>query len=312
MTRQMAARWTGPESDATPVVLGLDFYGAQHVFAVPPAYVSPAEGLVSWLARDLPDEVANRSLHRIALPISAWVSRDPRYISHPALDPNRRERVTVHVAERARHEAWSAWVDRDPSGVRQVGEWEPLAPGNESLSDAMSNVLVTAFNNPIDMRSPTVPAVHMVLAASDVPDDFLPASKRCGPVEHLRDHTSSSYRAVYRRAQPPLGLIVSETVIFWEEVGDYLGDLAEKRKSVGHKEMSGPTIGDQTLYFEDMVPEDGVDGYTAFWRYGNIYCEAFVAGAPGRFGPIDIYRYAEVQHLRAKAELESGRATASR
>ena len=312
-TRQMAARWRGPESDHAHVVLGLDFYGERHVFAVPPAYVRLDQGLISWLDDALPDEVVNRSLHRIALPTSAWISPNPAYIGRPALDANRKERVTLHVAERARHEAWSAWVDVASSGLRQVGDWEQVTAENEVLSDATSRRLLTALENPVGPRGPTVPAAHMVVAASDVPDDFPPISKRCGPVEAVRDVTWSSYMAVYRPASP-LAMIVSQTLIFWEgfDVGDYLAGIAQVRSEVGHKELGGPAFGDETRYYEGMLPDEGVDGYTAFWRYGNIFCEVWVAGPPSRFGPIDIYRYAEIQHRRARAELESGRATANR
>lgn len=309
----MAARWTGPESDATPVVLGFDFYEARHVFAVPPAYVRPAERLVAWLARHLPDEVANRSLHRIALPISAWISGDPRYISRPALDPNRRERVTVHVAERARHEAWSAWIDRGIAG-RQVSDWEPVAAGNDELCDAISTGLLTALENPVGPRGPTVPAAHMVLAATDVPDDFLPFSKRCGTVDPVQDHTWCSYVAIYR-AQSTQAMIVSQALVFWEgyDVGEYVSGMVAVRRQFKDKELSGGSaFGDESHYYEGTLPDDGMYGYTAFWRYANIYCEIWVGGPPGRFGPIDVYRYAEIQHRRAKAELESGRATASR
>jgi hypothetical protein len=154
----------------------------------------------------------------------------------------------------------------------------------------------------------------MVVAALDVPDDFRPISRRCGPIEDLREVTWSSYKAVYRPATAPLAMIVSQTVIFWEgcDVGDYLAGVADVRRGVGHKELLGPAFGDEILYFDGMLPEEGVHGYTAFWRYANIFCELWVAGAPGRFGPIDIYRYAEVRHRHARDELESGRATASR
>jgi hypothetical protein len=312
-TRQIAAGWAGPASPQAHVVLGIDFYEARHVFAVPPAYVRLEDGLISWLVEALPDEVVNRSLHRIALPTSNWVSSDPEYIDRPAHDPNRRERVTVHVAERGRHEAWSAWVDRASSGLQQVGGWELVAAGNDVLTDAVSKRLLTALENP-SLRGPTVPAVHMVVAALDVPDDFPPISKRCGPIEDLRELTWSSYKAVYRPATAPLAMIVSQTLIFWEgyDVSEYLAGVADVRRGVGHKQLRGPAFGDETLYLDGMLPDEGINGYTAFWRYANIFCELWLAGAPGRFGPIDIYRYAEVQHRHAREELESGRATASR
>jgi hypothetical protein len=153
----------------------------------------------------------------------------------------------------------------------------------------------------------------MVLAALDVPDDFPTISMRCGPVEALRDQTWSSYVAVYRTLSSE-AMIASETLVFWEgyDIGTYLDRAARMQSQKGEKELRGPTFGDQTYYYEGKDPKDGMYGYTAFWRYANIYCELLVAGPPGRFGPIDIYRYAEIQHRRAWAELESGRATAGR
>jgi hypothetical protein len=177
----------------------------------------------------------------------------------------------------------------------------------------VSKGLLAAFDNAISLRGPTVPATHMVLAALDVPDDFPPVFKRCGPIDPVRDFTWSSYVAVYRPQSPP-AMIVSPALIFWEgyEVGDYLDGVAQVHSQMGQRVLHGPAFGDQTRYYEGTDPDDGMYGYAAFWRYANIYCEAFVAGPPGRFGPIDIYRYAEIQHRRARAELESGRASAGR
>jgi hypothetical protein len=312
-TRQMAGQWRGPESEATHVVLGLDYYDARHVLAIPPVFVRLDAGLLSWLASALPHEVLNRSLYRIALCTSAWVSPDQGYAGRPALDPRRRERVTLYVAERARHEAWNLWIDRDPYGSSQLGEWEEVKAGNEVLIDAVGERLLAALENTTGPRGPTVPATHMVLAALDVPDDFVPISKGCGPVERFRDITWSSFRAIFCPQSPP-SMIVSQTLVFWEgyDVAGYLGGMAEVRTEAGDIELRGPAFGDQTRYYGGMTPDDEMYRHMAFWRYSNIYCELWTAGPPGRFGPIDIYRYAGIQDRRVRAELDSGRATEGR
>jgi hypothetical protein len=153
----------------------------------------------------------------------------------------------------------------------------------------------------------------MVLAALDVPDDFAPISTRSGPVDVVSDATSSSYVAIYRPKSPP-AMIVSQTLIFFKgyDVAGYLDVMTRVRRDLGDKEISGPVFGDQAKYYEGKLPDHGMYGYTAFWRYSNLYCELWVAGQPGRFGPIDIARYAEIQHRRARAVAESGWVTESR
>lgn len=304
-SRGAALRWEEPESDEAQVLLAADEYGAHHVIPVPPFYQRLDRGHVHWLARALPDIVANRSLQCVAFRAAAWASGNPKYADHPGDDPLRTEHLIQHVAEKGRYEVWHAVISRSPSGLPRIGEWELYATAQDDLGGALPKRIRMALDNRSAPRGPTMPSADMVLSPLDVPEDFIPVPSHCGPLHQTRENMLCSYIALFR-PESPGPVILSQALVFRE--GDpprgYIEGAAQALVSSGNTEFGGPRLGDESHYFEGELDGGRLRRYTALWRYEAIFCELAVSGPPGAFRALDLHRYSAVQAWRAEANLE--------
>src|SRR5947207_399617 len=275
------------------VLLATDDYDAHHVIPVPPLYLRRDRGHVDWLAGALPDVVANRSLAQVAFRTSAWASRDPKYVDQPVDDPKRTELLLLHIAEKGRYEAWHAAINRSPSSLPRIGEWELHATDKDGLGGALPNRIRKAIDGRVGARGPTMPSADMVLGPWDVPDNFIPAPGFCGPLDHARESAASSYVALFR-PESPGPVIISQALVFPESdaARGYVEGAMQALVSTANKEFGGPPLGEETHYFEGKLDGDRLYRYTALWRYPGVFCEVAVAGPPGRYTKSDLQHYA--------------------
>lgn len=303
-SRSAALRWEEPDDDEIQVLLAADDYDAYHVIPVPPLYLRRDRGHVDWLAGALPDIVANRSLQRVAFRTSAWASHDPKYADQPVDDPERTELLLLHIAEKGRYEAWHAPISRSRSGLAGIGDWELYATDKDGLCGALPNRIRMALDNRTGARGPTMPAADMVLGAWDAPEDYIPLYSSCGPLDHARENTISTYIAVFRPESPGT-VIVSQALVFpqGDAPSGYVKGAIQALVGTNNKEFGGPALGEDSHYFEGKLGGDRLHRYTAVWRYDRVFCELAVGGPPGRFTKSDVHRYAAIQDKRAAAEL---------
>lgn len=312
-SRWAAFAWAEPEDDQNMVLLAVDDYDAYHALPVPPLYLQLERGQIQWLAGALPDIVASRSLRQVAFRTSAWASHDPTYADQPVDDPKRSEQLLLHIAEKGHYEAWRAAITRSRSGVPGIGGWELHATDRDGVGGALPKRIQIALESRGPARGPTMPAAEMVLGPWDVPADFIPLPRSCGPLDYVRENTISSYLAVFR-PESPGPVILSQALVFPQRdspLGHVEGAM-EVLTSSGNKEVGGPRLGEDSHYFEGKVDRGRLYGYTAIWRYEGLFCELSVAGRPGAFTARDLHRYAAVQAGRAEANLRGSRPMASR
>src|SRR5438067_1426378 len=122
-TSRAARRWEDPNADEMPILYAQDCYGDRHEIHVPPIYLRHKRGHIGWLTQLVPVEVANRSLYRLCLRLSAWTGDVDKYKDLSA-DPARTELLLNIVAEPDRREVWQAPIHRDKSGLPTLGSWE--------------------------------------------------------------------------------------------------------------------------------------------------------------------------------------------
>jgi hypothetical protein len=299
-----ARRWEEPLDDETKVLLAADDYDAFHIIPMPPIYLQRERGHVHWLAGALPDIVTNRSLQRVALRTSAWVSTDPKYADRPVDDPKRRELLSLQVAEKGRYEAWHAPIRRSSSGLPSVGDWEIYATEKDGLSGALPNRIRKALDNRGARRGPTMPAAEMVLGSWDVPHDFFPWAAHCGPLDYASESTMSTYMALFR-PESPGPTIVTQAITFAEAdaPSGHIEGAMQVLRETGNAEFAGAQLGRESHYFEGKLDGNRLYRYTALWRYPGVFCEIAVAAPPGRFTKSDLHRYAAAQDARATGEL---------
>src|SRR5260370_41740044 len=106
-----------------PTLHGQDCQDDRREIHVPPIDLRHKSGHIGWLTQLVPVEVANRSLYRLCLRISAWTGDADKYRDLSA-DPARTEMLLNIVAERGRREVWQAPIHRDQSGLPTLGSWE--------------------------------------------------------------------------------------------------------------------------------------------------------------------------------------------
>ena len=272
---------------------------------MPPLYFRLDRGHVHWLAGALPDIVASRSLQQLAFRTSAWASHDPTFVDQPVDDPKRSELLLLHIAEKGRYEAWHAPIGRSRSDLPSVGEWELYATDKDGLSGALPKRIRMALDKRAGARGPTMPAADMVLGPWDVPDDLIPVPNLCGPLDHARENTSSSYVAVFR-PESPGPVIVSQAFMFPEQDDPrgYIEGAMQALVHVNNVEFGGPPLGEEGHYFEGKLDGDRLHRYTALWRYPGVFCEVAVAGPPGGFNAADLHHYAAAQDRRVQASMK--------
>jgi hypothetical protein len=299
-SRGTALSWEEPDDDEVKVLLAADDYDAYHVIPVPPLYLGLERGHVHWLAGALPDIVRNRSLRRLAFRTSAWASADPKYIDQPVDDRHRTELLMLHIAEKGRFEAWHAPMSRSQSSLPGIGDWELYATDQDGLGGALPKRIRMALDGRGGARGPTMPAADMVLGAWDVPRDYIPLPSSCGPLDHARDNTSSSYIAVFR-PETPGPVILTQALVFPQRHAPpvHLEGAMQVLLSTGNEEFDGPPLGDESHYFKGKLGGDRLYRHTALWRSEFVFCELALAGPHGAFDATDLRNYAAVQAERA-------------
>jgi hypothetical protein len=311
-SRLAAHTWEKPEDAEALFLLGADDYDAFHVIPVPPYFLQRERGHVDWLAGALPDIVSNRSLQRVAFRASAWASRNLKYDDRPGEDPNRAELLMLHIAEKGRYEAWHAEIRSSRSRLAGIGEWQLYATEKDGLGGAVPKRLGMALENRGGTKGPTMPAAEMVLGAWDVPYDYFPMTKHCGPLDHLKGDTSSSYISLFRPESPGLAIVSQAFVVQQaDDRGGLIDGSIQALHEKGHLEFGGPRLGDRTHYVEGKADSDKLYRYTALWRRANAFLEVAVAGPPGRFTKAHLFRYAAIQDDRARAVLDQRSSIAS-
>ena len=157
-----------------------------------------------------------------------------------------------------------------------------------------------------------MPAADMVLGAWDVPAEYIPLPESCGPLDYAREHTVSSYMALFR-PESPGPVIVSQAMIFpsADDPRGHIEGATQALRETNNTEFEGMPLGEESHYFEGELDGGRMNRYTALWRYPSVFCEIAVAGPPGRFTRADLHRYAVLQSKRTTAELDSRRAAIS-
>ncbi len=208
-SRRAALRWEDAAADEMPVMYGQDRYGDLHEIAIPPIYLRHKRGHIGWMTQLLPVEVANRSLCRLCLRISAWTGHGDKY-KDLALDPARTELLLNVVAEPGRREVWQARIDRDKSGLPRLGPWNEYEASEFDVEGSLVRLIDDAIRHGNGKRGRTMPAANMVLGPYDVPRDFFPdfRGNACGPVDWAdHDRVVSSYQATFLHEQPHLVIL---------------------------------------------------------------------------------------------------------
>jgi len=303
-SRGAALRWEEPDDDEILVLLGADRYDALHLIPVPPFYLRLERGHVAWLRGDLPHIVTNRSLRCVAFRTSSWTSRNPKYEDNPVDDPQRGEHLMLHIAAKGRYEVWIATIKRSKANLPRVGEWELHATDKDGLSGALPTRIRQALDTRGKSRGSTMPAAEMVIGPWDVPPEFMPLSKICGPLDHARKTTVSTFVAVYRPVSPG-PVIASQAVVFpsGEGIADYVKGVMQALVGAQNREFDGPALGVDSHYFEGPLDGDRLYRHTALWHYGRVFCECSVSGPPRTFNADDLLHYAAIQDRRAQANL---------
>ena len=304
-SRGAALRWEEPEDDEILVLLAADRYDAHHVIPVPPFYLRLERGHLPWVREDLPHIVTNRSLRYVAFRTSAWTSRNPKYEDNPVDDPQRGEHLLLHIAAKARYEVWIATIERSEGNLPRLGEWDLHATDKDGLGGAIPTRIRQAFEKSGKSRGPTMPAADMVIGPWDVPAEFMPLSKICGPLDHARKTTVSTFVSVYRPVSPG-PVIASQALLFPSDEGieDYVKGVMQALVAAENRDFAGPQLGLDAHYFRGPLDGDRLYRHTALWHYGRAFCECSVSGPPGTFNTDDLHQYAEIQDRRALASLE--------
>ncbi len=307
-SRQAALRWEDATADEMPVMYGQDRYGDLHQIAIPPIYLRHNRGHIGWMTQSLPAEVANRSLCRLCLRISAW-SGDSNKYADLSTDPARTELLLNVVAEPGRLEVWQARIDRDKSGLPRLGSWQEYSPAELGVEGPLPQLIDDALRHGSGKRGRTMPAANMVLGPYDVPGDFFPdyRGNACGPVDWVGpEQVVSSYKASFRPEQPD-HVILSLCYVFSPAYGldGHIYGALEALRNSGNEEIAGPRIGERSHLFDGPLDNGRLHKYQALWRQGNILCELGLVGPPGFFKPRQLDELAAVQNARLHAELSA-------
>jgi hypothetical protein len=307
-SRRAALRWEDATADEMPVMYGQDRYGDLHEIAIPPIYLRHNRGHIGWMTQLLPVEVANRSLSRLCLRISAWTGDDSKY-KDLSLDPARTELLLNVVAEPGRREVWQARIDRDKSGLPRLGSWKEYNAREFEVEGPLVQLIDDAIRHGKGKRGRTMPAANMVLGPYDVPRDFFPdfRGNACGPVEWVsQDWVISSYKAAFRREQPDH--VIFSVCYFFSPSYDLDGHIYEALgalRNSGNKEIAGPRLGERSHLFDGPLDNGRLHKYQALWREGDILCELGLMGRPGYFKPDHLNELAAAQNARLQAELSA-------
>ncbi len=306
-----ALRWEDPTADEVPLTYAQDLYGDLHEIAIPPVYLRHKGGHIGWMTQLLPLEVANRSLHRLCLRISAWTG-DPDKYEDLSGDPDRTELLLNVVAERGRREVWQAPIERDKSGLPRLGSWRksPAAAPQGRLFQLIDD----ALRHGSEKKGRTIPAANMVLGPYDVPIGYFPdwRGNACGPIEWVPPgDVLSTYRASYRPEQPD-HVILSLCYVFSRDYGldDHMQGALGALKEAGNTEIAGPKIGDRSHFFDGLLDNGRLQKFQALWTHGNIVCELGLAGPPGFFKAPELIALAATQDSRVQGELRARRTSA--
>jgi hypothetical protein len=155
----------------------------------------------------------------------------------------------------------------------------------------------------------TMPAANMVLGPYDVPGDFFPdyRGKACGPVDWVEeDDVMATYKATFRTERPD-HVILSLCYLFSPDYGlegHIDGALGALEKS-GSRVIDGPTMGDQSYFFDGSVDDGRLHKYQALWTHGNSLCELGLVGPPGFFEAPELHALAAAQNFRVEGELRA-------
>src|SRR5712692_2893219 len=161
-----ARRWEDPTADEVPLAYAQDLYGDLHEIVIPPVYSEREGGHIGWMTQLLPVEVANRSLSKLCLRISAWSGDADKYKDLSA-DPDRTEFLLNVVAERGRRELWHARIERDNSGLPSLGAWRQYPA--RTTQGRLFRLIDDALRPGPKKKGRTMPAANMVLGPYDVP-----------------------------------------------------------------------------------------------------------------------------------------------
>jgi len=299
-------RWEDPYADELPLLYGQDAYGDLHEIAVPPVYLRRRGGHIGWMTQLLPVEVANRSLCRVCLRISAWTGDSDRYLDL-SVDPNRSELLLNVVAEQGRSEVWAAPIGRDKSGLPTLGAWEKYEA--DEIDGRLLLLVDDALRPGPSRKRRTMPAANMVLGPYDVPRDYFPDFRgdACGPIDWIpEDRVVSTYKAIFRTEEPH-HVILSFCYVFTGDYGldDHIRGALGALERSGNKEIAGPRIGDRSHFFDGLMDGGRLHKYQALWTHGKILCELGLAGPPGIFKARQLSTLAAVQRSRVEEELRA-------
>jgi len=289
-----------------PVLYGQDCYDDRHEIAVPPIYLRHKRGHIGWLTQLVPAEVANRSLHRLCLRISAWSGDADKYKDLSA-DPARTELLLNIVAEPGRREVWQAPIHRDKSGLPTLGAWEEYDA--DATQGPLLHLIDDALGHGKEKSGRTMPAANMVLGPYDVPTNFFPDYRvnACGPIDWVgEDRVISSYKAAFRTEKPD-HVILSICYVFSHDYGldDHIHGALGALSRMGSKEFDGPRLGDRSHRFDGPLDHGRLHKYQVLWRQGNILCELGLVGPPGYFKAHKLNSLAATQHARLDSELRA-------
>ncbi len=301
-----ARRWEDPTADEVPLTYAQDRYGDLHEIAIPPVYLEHEGGHIGWMTQLLPVEVANRSLARLCLRVSAWSGDAGKYKDLSA-DPDRTEFLLNVVAQRGRREWWQARIERDKSGLPILGSWRNY-PGKTAQS-RLFRLIDDALRHGSKKRGRTMPAANMVLGPYDVPADYFPdyRGNACGPIEWVPpDDVVATYKVTFRPREPD-HIILSLCYVFSPKYGldDHLRGSFGALKQTGHREIAGPKIGDRSHFFDGFLDSGRLHKYQALWTHGNILCELGLAGPPGFFQAPELSALVAAQDSRVQGELRA-------
>jgi len=305
-TSRAARRWEEPDADEVPILYGEDCYEDRHEIHVPPIYLRHKRGHIGWLTQLVPAEVANRSLYRLCLRISAWTG-DADHYEDLSADPARKELVLNIVAEAGRCEVWQAPIHRDKSGIPTLGPW------GEYEADAAQGPLLYLMDEALrdgkGKRGRTMPAANMVLAPYDVPTNYFPdyRANACGPIDWVGDdRVLSSYKAAFRTEEPD-HVILSVCYVFSADYGleDHILGALGALSRMGSREFDGPRIGDRSHRFDGPLDNGRLHKLQVLWSQGNILCELGLVAPPGYFKAHKLNSLAATQHARLDSELRA-------
>jgi len=301
-----ARRWEDPTADEVPLAYAQDLYGDLHEIVIPPVYSEREGGHIGWMTQLLPVEVANRSLSRLCLRISAWSGDADKYKDLSA-DPDRTEFLLNVVAERGRRELWHARIERDNSGLPSLGAWRQYPA--RTTQGRLFRLIEDALRHGPKKKGRTMPAANMVLGPYDVPADYFPdyRGNACGPIEWVAPNdVVCTYKATFRPRQPDY-VILTLCYIFTPEYGldDHLQGALGALKQNGHREIAGPKIGDRSHFFDGFLDKGRLHKYQALWTHGTILCELGLAGPPGFFQAAELSALATAQDSRVQGELRT-------